>query len=244
MGWVNLDESLGGSTTLKSRLWGCWATRTGIGGEEPIMNINNERVEIGSESKSYHKPLHFIDLYWRITRYHKPWDFGWFWEWDDPSFKIFQGDGDPFLSFFFMTKQGGVPKKTQVPSPWNRWSLDDEASDYSGVMQMLIFGKVYSLSSFWVHSSMAPARTTQTLLAVYSGGFGGPNQDTEQQPFDNGWHVEDWIWCHPVATMNHDCSSAQHWNVPFWCFLLIGLSVLLRSRHCAALFCMVSLQIE
>ena len=62
MGWVNLDESLGGSTTLKSRLWGCWATRTGIGGEEPIMNINNERVEIGSESKSYHKPLHFRSL--------------------------------------------------------------------------------------------------------------------------------------------------------------------------------------
>jgi hypothetical protein len=150
----------------------------------------------------------------------------------------------PFSVFFSWPSKVESQKKSQVPSPWNRWSLNDEASDYSGVMQMLIFVKVYSLSSFWVHSSMAPARTTQTLLAVYSGGFGGPNQDTEQQPFDNGWHVEDWIWCHPVATMNHDCSSAQHWNVPFWCFLLIGLSVLLRSRHCAALFCMVSLQIE
>ena len=188
-----------------------------------------------------------IALYWSLLEDHKISQAMGFWMILGMRRPLFQDLSRRWWSlsqFFFMTKQGGVPKKTQVPSPWNRWSLDDEASDYSGVMQMLIFGKVYSLSSFWVHSSMAPARTTQTLLAVYSGGFGGPNQDTEQQPFDNGWHVEDWIWCHPVATMNHDCSSAQHWNVPFWCFLLIGLSVLLRSRHCAALFCMVSLQIE
>ena len=120
MGWVNLDESLGGSTTtLKSRLWGCWATRTGIGGEEPIMNINNERVEIGSENKSYHKPLHFIGGSQDITGHGILDDFG-----NETS--LLSRRWWSHSQFFFHDQARWSPKKnpkSQVPETGGVWMM-------------------------------------------------------------------------------------------------------------------------
>ena len=143
MGWVNLDESLGVSTTtLKVQTFGMSNKNgdRGRGTNNCSENINNERVEIGSENKSYHKPLHFIGgsqamRFWMILGglMRRP---------------FFQGDGDPILSSIRAKKchPFSVLGWPTIPSPKSlkhQWSLDDEASDYSGVMQMLIF--------VWVH---------------------------------------------------------------------------------------------